>query len=63
MLTTLVFEEKAIHVYPHETLLDALKRNGFDIAAGCGKKAVEEIIKLESRVLRKSESRGRAYAK
>ena len=38
MLTTLVFEEKAIHVYPHETLLDALKRNGFDIAAGCGKK-------------------------
>ena len=38
MLTTLVFENKAIHVYPHETLLDALKRNGFDIAAECGKK-------------------------
>ena len=38
MLTTLVFENKAIHVYPHETLLDALKRNGFEIVAGCGKK-------------------------
>ena len=38
MLTTLVFENKAIHVYPHETLLDALRRNGFDIAAECGKK-------------------------
>ena len=38
MLTTLIFENKAIHVYPHETLLDALKRNGFEIAAGCGKK-------------------------
>ncbi|MBR1953102.1 MAG: DUF4445 domain-containing protein [Lentisphaeria bacterium] len=38
MLTTLVFENKAIHVYPQETLLDALRRNGFDIAAGCGGK-------------------------
>jgi ferredoxin len=38
MLTTLVFEDKAIFVYPHETLLDALRRNGFDIAAGCGGK-------------------------
>ena len=38
MLTTLIFEAKALHVYPHETLLEALKRNGFPIAAGCGGK-------------------------
>ena len=36
---------------------------GLPTAAGCGKKAVEEIRRLEGRVSRKSESRGRAYAK
>ena len=38
MLTTLIFEDTPLHVYPHETVLDALRRNGFEIAAECGKK-------------------------
>ena len=38
MITTLQFEEKIIHVYSHETVLSALKRNDIPIAAGCGGK-------------------------
>lgn len=35
---------------------------GLPTAAGCGKRAVDEIVRLEGRVARKSESRGKAYA-
>lgn len=35
---------------------------GLPTAAGCGKRAVEEIVRLEGRVARKSENTGKAYA-
>ena len=36
MITTLNFEDRAVFVYPRETVASALRRNGFEIALNCG---------------------------
>ena len=36
MITTLNFENRAVFVYPRETVASALRRNGFKIALNCG---------------------------